>query len=193
MDETGKGQDRREYFRITDTAAVEIRKASGSGANDQDDLSQFFALPAHYQLLSEFQLLESESQTLLHNIAEHDRNLGAYLKLLNRKLDMLARTLAFSQTPIDPAQIQSISLSEGGLSLRTDIELAPGDKAVIKLILLPSQTGLLLRGQVLERRSGQDGAVVHIAFEDLDEPQRQLIARHILRKQAQERRQRLES
>ena len=171
-----------------DQAAVELQPVSP----DQNDFASFFRLPAQYQLLTEFQMLDIEAQPMLHGISEKDRNLGAYLKILNRKLDALCRTVALMNDPIDEQRIQSVSLSEGGLALAWDEHYPPGTLLLIKLILLPSYLGLLLKGRVLHPSPDHHAGEVHMEFIDLDDHQRQLIARHIIRKQQEARRQRTE-
>lgn len=178
--------NRRNFYRIKDTAAVEIRLSQGP-ADSFEDLVQ---LPAQYQLISEFQLLDVEAQSLLAGIQEKDRSLAAYLRLLNRKLDALSRTLALVNQPIDPDNLREIDLSEGGLSLHWPDLLEPGSLVRIKLILVPSYVGLLIKGKVLACEPRSNGYSTHLEFVDLDDQQRQLIARHILRKQQEERRQR---
>ncbi len=180
--------NRRNYFRVTDQVSLEVQPLSG----DRPDFASFFELSAQYQLISEFQLLDSESQALLRGITESDRRLGAYLKLLNRKLDSLCRTLALVNDPIDPASLQDVSLSEGGLSFRSPTDYPVDARLQMKMILLPSFCGLLLTGRVLSSQTDGDAYQLHLEFVDLDDSQRQLLARHILRKQQEARRHRLE-
>jgi len=178
--------NRRNFYRIKDTAAVEIHPSLGQS----DSFADLVQLPAQYQLISDFQLLDVEAQSLLGTIQEKDRSLAAYLRLLNRKLDALSRTLALVNHPIDPKELREIDLSEGGLSLHWPNALEPTSLVRIKLILVPSYVGLLLRGQVVTCKNRDNGFDIHLEFIDLDDQQRQLIARHILRKQQEERRQR---
>jgi len=177
--------NRRNFYRIKDTAVVEIHPSQG-----QDSFADLVQLPAQYQLISDFQLLDVEAQSLLGGIQEKDRSLAAYLRLINRKLDALSRTLALVNHPIDPDDLCEIDLSEGGLSLHWPTPLAPQSLVRIKLILVPSYVGLLVRGKVLTCEARDKGFDLHLEFVELDDQQRQLIARHILRKQQEERRQR---
>src|SRR5690606_20604464 len=185
---TDPASNRRSYFRVTDRVSLEVQPLSG----DKPDVASFFELSAQYQLISEFQLLDSESQALLRGITESDRRLGAYLKLLNRKLDSLCRTLALVNDPIDPASLQDVSLSEGGLSFCSPTNYPVDARLQMKMILLPSFCGLLLTGRVLSSQADGGAHQLHLEFVDLDDSQRQLLARHILRKQQEARRHRLE-
>jgi hypothetical protein len=183
------GNERRNYYRIQDRVALEYRLAHA----DQESFEQFFQLPAQHQLMSEFQLLDIEAHSLLRGITEKDRSVGAYLKVINQKMDALCRTLALTNAPIDPAHVHHVNLSEGGLSLYTHEALAPNAQLLLKLVLFPSYSGLLLRGNVLSCKCLEDQHLVHIEFVDINEQQRQLLARHILRKQQEERRLRNDS
>ncbi|MGE8336629.1 MAG: PilZ domain-containing protein, partial [Pseudomonas laurylsulfatiphila] len=76
-------EDRREYYRIEDTIALEIRPLSASEAAGQEVLQDASPL---FNLLSELHLSEFESQHLLRQINERDRNIAAFLKSQNKRI-----------------------------------------------------------------------------------------------------------
>ena len=58
------------------------------------------------------------------------------------------------------------------------------------MVLMPQGLGLLLRAKVINCRENPDGQFeIGTEFEAMTDAQRQLLARHILQKQALERRQ----
>ena len=177
------GRDRRQFYRISDRALIDIKivKDLGVDAESQFDLSPTFSI------LREFHQLDIESRHLLRQISDKDKSLGLYLKTLNSKLDALARGVALNKEPIDEAGVIDINISEGGFSAKFHSSIPANTPIVTKLILLPSFTGLILKGEVISCEQEGDEYIVHIKFYNLDSFNQQLIARHIIRKQGRER------
>jgi hypothetical protein len=178
--------DRREYYRIDDTIALEFSLLSGTEAQAGDALHDASPL---FNLLSDLHLMDFESQHLLRHISERDRTLANYLKVVNKRIDLLGQAVAQSLLQGIGAPRQ-VSLSEGGISFNHGQAVAPGSHLAIKMVLMPQALGLLLRARVLHcNPRADDQYEIGTEFEALTDAQRQLLARHILQKQALERRQ----
>lgn len=177
-------EDRREYYRIEDTIALEIRPLSATEAAGQEVLQDASPL---FNLLSELHLSEFESQHLLRQISERDRNITAFLKSQNKRIDLLSQVIAITALG-QIGEPQPVNISEGGIGFQHPSPIATGARLSVKLVLMPQALGLLLRARVTHCDRKGDGYDVGSAFEHLTDAQRQLLARHILQKQAQERR-----
>ncbi|AFY20698.1 pilus assembly protein PilZ [Stutzerimonas stutzeri] len=177
-------EDRREYYRIEDTIALEIRPLSASEAADQEVLQDASPL---FNLLSELHLSEFESQHLLRQINERDRNIAAFLKSQNKRIDLLSQVIAITVLG-QIGEPQPVIISEGGIDFQHPSPIAAGAHLSVKLVLMPQALGLLLRARVTHCDRKGDGYDVGTEFEHLTDAQRQLLARHILQKQAQVRR-----
>ncbi|POH81731.1 pilus assembly protein PilZ [Stutzerimonas stutzeri] len=180
-------EERREYYRIEDHVALEIIPAN------QNEGSCSEPLPPLFSLLGELHQLDFEAQHLLRQIAESNRTLANYLKVQNKRIELLGQALAQDLLK-DQGAPQPVVLSEGGISFASDKPLSNGEVLTLKLILLPQGLGLLLEARVIYCTSMDDGRYdIGTEFEALTDAQRQLLARHILQKQALERRLALES
>ncbi|MCK1792331.1 PilZ domain-containing protein [Pseudomonas violetae] len=177
-------EDRREYYRIDDTIALEIRPLSAAEAAGQEVLQDASPL---FNLLSELHLSEFESQHLLRQISERDRNLAAFLKSQNKRIDLLSQVIAITVLG-QIGEPQPVIISEGGIDFQHPTPVAAGAHLSIKLVLMPQALGLLLRARVTHCDPKDDGYDIGTEFEHPTDAQRQLLARYILQKQAQERR-----
>ncbi|WP_085716748.1 PilZ domain-containing protein [Pseudomonas sp. B28(2017)] len=177
-------EDRREYYRIEDTIALEIRPLSATEAAGQEVLQDASPL---FNLLSELHLSEFESQHLLRQISERDRTIAAFLKSQNKRIDLLSQVIAITVLG-QIGEPQPVIISEGGIDFQHPSPIATGVHLSVKLVLMPQALGLLLRARVTHCDRKGDGYDVGTEFEHLTDAQRQLLARHILQKQAQERR-----
>ena len=177
-------EDRREYYRIEDTIALEIRPLSATEATGQEVLQDASPL---FNVLSELHLSEFESQHLLRQISERDRNLAAFLKSQNKRIDLLSQVVAITVLG-QIGEPQPVILSEGGIDFQHPTPIATGAHLSVKLVLMPQALGLLLRARVTHCDRKGDSYAVGTEFEHPTDAQRQLLARYILQKQAQERR-----
>lgn len=177
-------EDRREYYRIEDMIALEIRPLSAPEAAGEEVLQDASPL---FNLLSELHLSEFESQHLLRQISERDRAIAAFLKSQNKRIDLLSQVVALTVLG-HIGEPQPVIISEGGIEFQYPTPVATGAHLSVKLVLMPQALGLLLRARVTHCDPKGDGYDVGTEFEHLTDGQRQLLARYILQKQAQERR-----
>ncbi|MFH0024782.1 PilZ domain-containing protein [Pseudomonas fluorescens] len=177
-------EDRREVYRLEDMIALEIRPLSAPEAAGQEVLQDASPL---FNLLSELHLSEFESQHLLRQISERDRAIAAFLKSQNKRIDLLSQVVALTVLG-HIGEPQPVIISEGGIDFQYPTPIATGAHLSVKLVLMPQALGLLLRARVTHCDPKGDGYDVGTEFEHLTDAQRQLLARYILQKQAQERR-----
>ncbi|MFJ4547312.1 PilZ domain-containing protein, partial [Pseudomonas sp. NPDC088885] len=167
-----------------DTIALEIRPLSAPEAAGQEVLQDASPL---FNLLSELHLSEFESQHLLRQISERDRAIAAFLKSQNKRIDLLSQVVALTVLG-QIGEPQPVIISEGGIDFQHPTPIAAGAHLSVKLVLMPQALGLLLRARVTHCDPKGNGFDVGTEFEHLTDAQRQLLARYILQKQAQERR-----
>ncbi len=178
--------DRREYFRVADQLILRYRNVPPEAvghvpAERHFDNSEMFAL------LRELRHIDHEHNNVLRGLTEQNRELGSYLKSINRKIDLVANALATLSHGQQQQVPQRVSISEGGLAFLSAPTLARGKFVALELVLLPSHTGLALYGEVIETRD-EEGLTV-VSFVGLRESDRQILARHILQVQIAAKRQ----
>ncbi|MFV3405882.1 PilZ domain-containing protein [Pseudomonas sp. NY15463] len=182
-------EDRREYYRIEDRIALQISPLSAAEALETELLQDDSPL---FNLLSELHLSDFESQHLLRQLSEKDRTLAAFLRAQNKRLDLLSSVVAHTLIGEIGAPVPVI-ISEGGIEFAQTRSIAPGTRVKVKMVLMPRAHGLLLRGKVTHCDARADGRFeVGTEFIDMTDAQRQLLARYILQRQQQQRRQALE-
>lgn len=174
--------DRREYYRIDDVIALEILPLENAETPSADGSTRLF------DLLGELHQLDFEAQHLLRQIAESNRTLASYLKVQNKRIDLIGQALA-QDLQRDLGPTREVVLSEGGISFINDQPLEEGSSWLLKLVLLPQGLGLVLTARIASCQSlGNGRFAIGTSFEALTDAHRQLLARHILQKQATARR-----
>ncbi|MGZ0717651.1 PilZ domain-containing protein [Pseudomonas palleroniana] len=177
-------EERREYYRIDDMIALQIKCLSAPEAASKEVLQDDSPL---FNLLSELHLSEFEAQHLLRQLSDKDRTLVAFLRVQNKRVDLLSQIMARGLLD-EVGAPQPVIISEGGIDFQHPTPLVTGAHLAVKLVLMPQALGLLLRARVTHCDPQGSGFDVGTEFEAMTDAQRQLLARYILQKQAQERR-----
>ena len=177
--------DRREFFRINDRIGLEIRRLK----DDQDIDTDPFNDSPEEALQAEFRRLDQDVKSHLITLAERDRALAGLIKSLNSKIDTLGRIIAFEQNPLQPEDWQDVTLSEGGLSF-SDIPRVweKGDRMAVRMTLPPELYQPQAIAEVSDLEADDRGTVrIHTVFLQIDDTDRQQIARHVMRWQVRQR------
>ena len=182
-------QDNRNFYRIEDRVGLEFCLTDKETAYDES--ARFpIAVSPHFLLLNQLHAIDSEHSQLLRSIGEKDRNLAAYLKGTEQKIELLAQTLIGCDESLKNEHLRTVSLSEGGLSFYHYESIEADRFVALKLTFLPTCIGLLLYGKVVNYSSDNNGNhLINIAFEKITKTNRAIIARHVLLFQAKQRRE----
>ena len=82
-------------------------------------------------------MLDYESQHLLRQIAERDRSLAHYLKIINKRVDLVGKALAM-QLAGDLSEPQEVTLSEGGMAFSSPQPYPIDSWLMLRMVLMPS-------------------------------------------------------
>lgn len=169
--------DHRNFFRIDCPVRISQRVV-GERVPRGESADSHFPDDSHFGLLRELHQFDHDSAHLLLAIGEKDRNVEAYLGHLNRKIELLARHVASLTPEVLDGDEQTVSLSEGGISYHSSRPPAPGTVLALRLTLLPSLIGITVFGTVVA--AGTQGHNVSVRFENLQDADRQILARHVM-------------
>ena len=174
-------EDRREFFRIQDQVYLECSPIDGP------EVELYVQQSTLFNLLADMHMLDYESQHLLRQISERDRALAQYLKIINKRIDLLGRSVAQELTA-DLGAPRQVTLSEGGVDFDHPAPFPEDSWLAVRMVLLPAPLGLVMPARVTRCESTQTPGTWRIAvnFDVINDAQRQLLARHILQKQAQD-------
>jgi hypothetical protein len=188
--------ERREFFRIDDAIQVSYRVIEATDMpldiNDQRMQNDRFTVITRLQAISQ------HLSTAYHRIEQRDPDVADYLKALDEKIDLLGRSFLLAEDDLLGQPSQSVNLSAGGLAMDTAAPLRVGDLVEIKLLLLPSYSGVLAFGEVVGVEASQDGDAAYphharINFTLIRDSDQDALIRHIMRRQSEMlRRRRLE-
>lgn len=180
--------ERRNYFRVVDKVLLRYQPVAKNCALANIIPTAFKEDPS-YSLMRELQSIDQDNAKFLRAIGEDNRDLEAYLKGQNKKLELIAAKVAEHEEQAPGQKKQQISISEGGLAIHTDTELANDGFLALQITLLPNHHTLVVFAKVINCSEHQQGGYnVALSFTHLKDSDRQLIAKHIMQLQLAERR-----
>jgi hypothetical protein len=184
--------ERRSYFRIDETIALEFKKVDEITANTAVPELQF-PKTASLQLFNELRKIDQDNAHLFHLIKDGNRALGEYLHNLNRKIDLISQQLMADYKPLPPSKtIKQVNLSEGGIAFGSSEEVKADDFIVIRLVFLPSNAGMVIFAKVVRVEPNKGEYQLAARFHRINDAQQQLIGQQIMRSQMAEKRKKKE-
>jgi hypothetical protein len=181
--------ERRSYFRIDETIALEFKPADEITANKSQPESQFNNANS-LKLYSELKKIDADNAQFLFQIKEVSRPLAEYLHNLNRKIELIGQELMAEQKPNPPSKtIKQVNLSEGGIAFGSSTLLNAEDYICLRIVFLPSNAGLILFAKIIRCDPSNTGEYqVAAKFHRITDLQQQLIGLQIMRAQMAEKR-----
>jgi septal ring factor EnvC (AmiA/AmiB activator) len=180
--------ERRSFFRIEDTVLVRYQPVNESAALSNQIPKEFEEDP-EFTLMQQLQEIDQQNSQVLRLIAEENRNVDAYLKAINKKIEIITSHLIESGNHASDQEEAQISLSEGGLGFYSDTELAHDSYLAMQLTFLPARTTLVVFAKIIHCSKENHQYCIAVSFIHLNDTNRQLIAKHIMQLQLAQRRE----
>ena len=185
MSESNQPDERRQYYRIDDSAIFTYRVID----KEEDILQTDQKVSAAFEMIELFGQMNQQMRGTLGRITEHSADIASYLKSLDSKIELLAQMSLFkdNQSGLEPRR--QINLGAGGLAFGSDEKLKQGTLIAMDMILSTDLLCLHLSGgviQVSEQKDGDYPYRVSVGFTDITESEVDLIIKHIMRIQSEQ-------
>jgi hypothetical protein len=185
-----QGAERRNFFRLDDTVRLTLRVVPTDELEDCLDRLDH-GLAGNFTVMSGIASISAEMTLGLRRIEKRDPELAAYLRAVDRKIELIGRALIAHEPELSAEQAVPVNLSAGGMCIGVDQAFAPGSLIEVRMLLLPSLSGLVIYGNVVEssavaaeQTGGRFGHLTRIEFTHIREQDRELLIRHLLRRQS---------
>lgn len=179
--------ERRQYFRIQDTALVKYRVIQDHMLDLERRgvyLNQIKLENARAALFG----LETSLQEVLEKVRPAEPLVVEALELINRKINLLERVVSLERAPGEDGDFlehepREINLSGGGMAIMADTPIGAGANLTIDLVLLPDNDPMRIFGSVVDCREQNGLHTISIAFEEIRQEDQDRLIQHILRRQ----------
>lgn len=185
-------EDRRDFFRVDDTVRLSVREVPAEELDERlEALEQ--DLVGNFTVMSSLAAITSQMTMGLRRIENRDPDLAAYLRAIDQKIEVIGRAFITQEPEFHAEHAVPANLSAGGMCVGVDKDFAPDTALEIRMLLFPSFTGLMIYGTVVDTActgGGRDDPrykyTARIKFSHIRESDRELLIRHLLRRQSQE-------
>lgn len=181
--------EKRQFFRIQQDVIFNFTAVS---TDDVSHISaeQHFDHAGTLGLFSQFQQLDNDMYATLDIIRKENLAIANYLDMLNQKMNLLSQEmLSHEAVSVNDSESGRIDLSQGGIGFESSKPLGIESWIAVKLVFLPSYTGLLSYAQVTRNQPQADGTyAIGARFHQLNEEQYRLLARQVMQAQVMQKR-----
>lgn len=187
---TQKGTDQRDFFRIDEEALLEFKPISKNHSDSIDADECFDDGNGSIELINQLKKIETESIQSLKILTDKNRLLGDFLKSLTKRIDIVARHVAFAnEESLKTRPKTRISLSEDGIGFISDRTLYKGSYIALRIIFIPNYAVVTCYAEVVRCVTKDESFQIAAKFHQLHDKDRQTISRHILKSQVRARKQ----
>jgi hypothetical protein len=176
-----QSEERRGFFRIEDEVTLHVRKVGESERNDVDGLR--VTQKDNLLLANELEKMKAESRVYLRHVEKETPEIARYFSHLEMKIDLIARVLILGSDDLIQKRTQMVNISGSGMAFKSEEAYDLGDNVDVTFVLQPSYMMINTFAKVVACR--QQGVVYRVAieFEKLSDDDRDLLIRHVVKKQ----------
>lgn len=175
-------EERRRFFRITDTLGVAWRTLTEDEKNNSDTLQN---RPVDvYSMLGS---LENKIEHKLGQFRIKEPLAAELLELLNQKLNCMANQMEAESVLVQKLahRMQEVNISACGVGFLVDEPVDIDQTLLLDLALRPSNIHVTCYGKVVGCESAKEGEgfYLRLDFSDLDEADQEILIQHIVKRQ----------
>lgn len=163
-----------------------------NSAYDADPYGPEFCDHPELKFLSELHRTTLESQHLLKPISDKHAATGQYLKNLNKRFGLLQQFIIAASTWADLRPNYQVALKETGLNFypKTGNIYRLDQHVHLQIVLFPSLAHLCIFARITQLETIDEKVHLGLTFDALQPAEQQILAKHILQKQIDQRRKR---
>lgn len=181
-------EERRRFFRVDDSIHFSYRIVGDDELPDSTEaLDQL--MTDGFSIMPNLNAINQQMVACLHKIEQQDSDVASYLKALDQKIEMLAKSFLEKESGITAQPVRPVNLSAGGMAVSSTEAVVEGAMLEMKILLLPTFTGVLTFGRVVscEQVAGDTDYpyCLRINFIHMRSVDRDALIRHLLRRQGE--------
>lgn len=176
--------ERRDYFRVDDTARVCFRLRDPHLPLQEDTAYQ--QRKKQFGLKARLDHLTREMQPVHKMIAAKNGKVARYLAMIDEKLDLIADSLVINEADVDGCAGE-VNIGAGGIAFDSPRAVMAGNMLEMEIVLLPEQCVIFSAAKVIAcNKQEQDGEAryrIAVEFVDMDDDVRDQISRHVIKRE----------
>lgn len=189
-------EERRRFFRIDDAINLYYKVVDEQSVIAASRVSD--DLLSNCSLVTALDLLDQESRLIMHRVERSNSDTAEYLKKIDAKINLLAQAVMRQGVDFSDSNVCQTNISASGLAIEIDHQIKVGEFLEIKLLLTSCIAVILVYGQVVycKENTESDASMpyqVGINYINLNDQDREVLIKHIIKRQMQQIREQKES
>ena len=182
-------KERRRFFRIDDAInlyykVVDEQDVIAASKMSDDVLS-------NCSLVTALDMLNQESRMLMFRVEKNEPEIAEYLKIMDSKINLLAQAVMRQGNDFSESNMFNTNISASGLAIEIEHSIGVGEYLEIKLLLTSCIAVILVYGRVVYcKENNQKNASmpyqVGIDYINLNDQDREVLIKHIVKRQMQQ-------
>ncbi|TPQ29672.1 PilZ domain-containing protein [Methylomonas koyamae] len=189
-------EEKRRYFRVNDTInllhkVIDKKNFDAASHVSNDVLS-------NCTLSSALDVLAQEARMLGPRLERRDPEMFEYLKIIDTKINLIAQAINAQTDNFSEHDTREVSLSATGLAFSNEQAIAVGEILELRMLLTSCMAVIVAYARVVQCKDiSQDNPqrpfAICVEYINLTEDNRELLIKHVIKKQLQQLRDKNES
>ncbi|MES9858410.1 MAG: PilZ domain-containing protein [Sedimenticola sp.] len=183
-----EAEDRRQFFRIDDTIHLSYQKIPSEDIHQRLERLEH-GLESNFTAVSTIAAITQRMAGTLHQIESVRPTLASYLRALDEKIEVLGRAFLMQDSDIADQPAYAVNLSATGMAFHAAEPLDRGVMLELRLLLMPSFTGILTYAEVVDCDEIGDESeelpyTLRVNFSHLRGDDKDILIRHVVKCQS---------
>lgn len=186
---TNTTDNRRRFFRIDDEVNLQYKIVDAQIAlNDNKENTESLS---SCSIVTTLDRLSEEAKLIMLRVRKIQPEVAEYLKILDTKIDLISQEAIRQHNNLAEENIRNANISATGLAFENNVEIEKGELLEIKLLLTSFSTVIVVYGQVIYCKNvdTEDDTMpylVGIDYVNINEQDREILIKHVVKKQMQQ-------
>jgi len=180
--------ENRRFFRVKDEVSLVFKQVDAEYIKNN-----FSEMPDHLDdgsLGAELEILNHEGLLILGRIERTSSDVAEYLKVMDHKINLIAQSVIKENNALAKEPLRHVSLSASGLECESSTEHRKGELLQVELLLPSSLASMVCYSHIVYcRKNTIEGSkhafVIGVEFTHIREKDRELIIKHVVKRQMQ--------
>jgi hypothetical protein len=188
-------EEKRLYFRVNDTINLHHKIIDEHTLDRYSHVSN--DVLNNCTLRTAIQVLTQDSRTLFSRLERKDPEIAEYLRIIDTKINLIVQAISDQEQPFLEHDTRDVVLSATGLAFNNETEIKSGQLLELKMLLTSCMAVIVAFGRVVQCRdvsqeSPEQPFAICVEYVNLQDDDRELVIKHVVKKQLQQLRDKFE-
>ncbi|MGD0961242.1 MAG: PilZ domain-containing protein [Methylomonas sp.] len=188
-------EEKRRYFRVDDTINLHFKIIDHGTLNKFSHISS--DVLSNCSLNSAIEILNQDSRALFARLERKDPEFAEFLKIMDTKINLIAQALSIKEQAFFEHDTRQVVMSATGLAFSSETEIKPGELLEMRMLLTSCMSVIVVFARVVQCRdisedNPEQPYAICVEYINIQEDDRELLIKHVVKKQLQQLRDRYE-